>query len=65
MSDSSNTIRLRLTRSPIASREEHKRTLKALGLRRLGQEVERTDNDSVRGMVASVSHLVEIVEKEG
>ncbi|NLT42631.1 MAG: 50S ribosomal protein L30 [Anaerolineae bacterium] len=59
------TITLRLVRSPIGSLERHKRTVRALGLRKLGQEVERADEASVRGMVASVTHLVEIVEKEG
>lgn len=58
------TITLRLVRSPIGSREEHKRTVRALGLRKMGQEVEKPDEVSVRGMVASVTHLVEIVEKE-
>ncbi len=59
------TITLRLVRSPIGSLERHKRTVRALGLRKLGQIVERADEASVRGMVASVTHLVEIVEKEG
>lgn len=59
------TITLRLARSPIGSLAKHKRTVRALGLHKLGQEVERADEASVRGMVASVTHLVEIVEKEG
>lgn len=59
------TITVRLVRSPIGSKEEHKRTVRALGLRKLGQEVEKADEVSVRGMIASVTHLVELVEKEG
>ncbi|MGI6209734.1 MAG: 50S ribosomal protein L30 [Anaerolineae bacterium] len=58
-------IVVRLVKSPIGAKEEHKRTLRALGLRRLGQEVTKVDDPAVRGMAASVTHLVEIVEKEG
>ncbi len=39
-----------------------KRTLKALGFSRLGQTVELPDNPAVRGMVAKVTHLVEVLE---
>ena len=35
----------------------------ALGLGRIGKTREMNDSESVRGMVAKVSHLVEIVEK--
>ncbi len=64
MSDG-KTITVRLVRSPIGSKLEHKRTVRALGLHKLGQEVEKVDEVSVRGMIASVTHLVEIVEEEG
>ena len=36
--------------------------MKALGLRRMHQIVERPDNPAVRGMVESVQHLVEVTE---
>ena len=39
-----------------------KRTLWALGFKRLGEEIQVTDNEAVRGMVRKVSHLVEVVE---
>ena len=38
-------------------------TLRSLGLRRIGHSVELTDNAQVRGMIAKVAHLVELVEK--
>ena len=40
----------------------HKRTLRALGLRKIRQRVVRPDNPAVRGMVRTIPHLVRIVE---
>lgn len=56
------TIRIKLVRSPIGYTESQKRTVKALGLHKLNQIVEKPDNEAVRGMVETVTHLVEIVE---
>lgn len=55
-------LRLTLKRSPIGYRKDQRQTLAALGLRRLNQTIERPDNDSVRGMVRKVVHLVECEE---
>ena len=41
---------------------KHKLVIKGLGFTRLNQVVEREDTPSIRGMVAKVPHLVEIVE---
>jgi large subunit ribosomal protein L30 len=49
-----------LKRSPIGNRQRHKDTVRSLGLRRIGQTVEKEDNPSVRGMVTAVRHLVEV-----
>jgi large subunit ribosomal protein L30 len=56
------TDKLRITwvRSSIGYSESQKATIRALGLRRLGQSVERPDNDSIRGMVHKIRHLVEV-----
>ena len=35
-------------------------TLRSLGLRRIGQSVEVNDTPQIRGMIAKVSHLVEV-----
>ena len=35
-------------------------TLRSLGLRRIGQSVEHSDTPQIRGMIAKVSHLVEV-----
>lgn len=48
------------TRSVIGSQQSQRRTLRALGLRRIHQTVTRSDSDEVRGMVAKVAHLVEV-----
>lgn len=59
--------RLRITwkRSAIGHKEDQKRTIRALGLRRLHQTVEHPDTRSLRGMVQKVRHLVEVVAVEG
>jgi large subunit ribosomal protein L30 len=49
-------------RSGINQREDQKRTIRALGLRRLGQTIEHEDNRAIRGMVLKVRHLVTVRE---
>ena len=41
---------------------KHKLVVKGLGFTRLNQIVERVDNESIRGMVKTVPHLVRILE---
>jgi large subunit ribosomal protein L30 len=55
-------IRITWKRSAIGYKEDQKRTIAALGLRRLGQTVEHQDNRAVRGMITKVRHLVEVAE---
>jgi len=47
-------------KSGIGYAQEQRRTLKALGLRRLNQSVIRDDSASLRGMVSKVRHLVKV-----
>lgn len=56
------TLRITLVRSPIGYSWRQKRTLRALGLRRMQQTVEQPDNDAIRGMLAKVPHLVRLEE---
>jgi large subunit ribosomal protein L30 len=56
-------LRIKLVHSGIGYTVRHKATLKALGFRRLQQVVEHVDSPSLRGMLAKVSHLVEIEEQ--
>jgi len=58
------TIVIEQYRSGICCQEQQKRTLRALGFRRLNQRVERPDNDAVRGMVGAIPHLVRVVGPE-
>jgi large subunit ribosomal protein L30 len=58
----SATVRIRWVQSAIACPEKHKKIVRGLGLRRLQQVVERPDTPAIRGMVAKIPHLVEIVE---
>jgi len=55
-------IQLKWVRSAIAAPVKHKLVIKGLGFTRLNQVVEREDTPSIRGMVAKVPHLVEIVK---
>ena len=50
-------------RSGINQREDQKRTIRALGLRKLGQTVEHDDNRTIRGMLLKVRHLVDGIDQ--
>ena len=56
----STTLSIKLKKSPIGLAKDQKATVAALGLRKVGATVVRPDNDSVRGMVFKVRHLVEV-----
>jgi len=56
------TINIKLVKSTIGALPKHRLTVEALGLRKIGQIVEKQDNAQMRGMVNQVSHLVKIVE---
>jgi len=58
------TLRVTWKKSSIGHKEDQKRTIRALGLRRLGQTVEHSDTPSVRGMIHKVRHLVVVEEGE-
>ena len=53
-------LRITLVKSGIGHIEVQKRTLKALGLRRLNQSVTHEDRSSIRGMINKVKHLVKV-----
>ena len=50
-------------KSGIGYSEDQKRTLKALGFRRLNQSVTHNDSASIRGMIQKVRHLVKVEAK--
>ena len=55
-------LKIRQIRSYIGRPRPQRLVLESLGLRRIRQIVEREDSPGVRGMVAKIPHLVEIVE---
>jgi large subunit ribosomal protein L30 len=55
-------LKITQRRSTIGRPPEQRRTIHALGLRRIGHSVVRPDNPSIRGMVFSVQHIVEVEE---
>lgn len=55
-------LKITLVRSPIGYSKRQKRTVEALGLRRLHQSVVQPDNPAIRGMVRKVNHLVVVEE---
>jgi large subunit ribosomal protein L30 len=58
----SKTIRIRQKGSGIGCPIEMRETLKALGLGKMHRVSERRDTKEVRGMIAKIPHLVEVVE---
>lgn len=57
-------LKITLVRSPIGYSKRQKRTVEALGLRRLHHSVIQPDNAAIRGMVRKISHLVVVEEVE-
>ena len=55
-------LRITWTKSAIGYAERQKRTIRALGLKRLRHSVEHDDNPTIRGMADKVKHLVAIEE---
>ena len=56
------TLKVTLVKSSIGYSTRQKRTVEALGLRKLGQTVEHQDTPVIRGMINRVSHLLEVAE---
>ena len=62
MAKKAKMLKITLVRSPIGNTERHKATIRALGLRKIGQSVEQKDSPTVRGMIAKVNHLIQVEE---
>ena len=56
------TLRITLVRSPIGYNIKQKRTVRALGLRKINQTVEQPDAPEIRGMITKIQHLVKVEE---
>ena len=55
-------VTVRQTGSPIRRTKDQRATLAGLGLNKLGRVSTLEDTPSVRGMIAKVHHLIEVVE---
>lgn len=54
------TLKIRLVRSPIGCPGKLKKVVRGLGLRKVGQTIERPNDDAIRGMIRKIPHLVEV-----
>ncbi|MFG6383805.1 MAG: 50S ribosomal protein L30 [Lachnospiraceae bacterium] len=55
-------LKITLVKSTIGAVPKNRKTVEALGLRKLNHSVEMPDNAAVRGMIRKVQHLVKVEE---
>ena len=55
------TVTVKLVRSVISTRKDHRDTVRGLGLRRLNSTAVLEDTPAVRGMINKVSYLVQVI----
>lgn len=55
-------LRITLVKSTIGAIPKHRKTVEALGLKKLHSVVEQQDNAAIRGMLSQVKHLVKVEE---
>ena len=55
-------IKITLIKSPIGYKQKAKKTLEALGLKKLNQSIEHNSNDSIMGMIKIVDYLIKVEE---
>ena len=55
-------LKITLVKSTIGAVPKNKKTVEALGLKKIGASGERPDNKAVRGMIQQVRHLVKVEE---
>lgn len=56
-----NTVKVKLVRSPIGCRVDHRATVRGLGLRKINSVSELQDTPAVRGMINKISYLVTVI----
>ena len=57
-------LKVRQVRSSIGRKQNQRETLRSLGLKRVGDVVVKEDRPEIRGMIATVPHLVAVEEVE-
>ncbi len=55
-------LQITLVRSPLSRKQNHRRTIRALGLKKIGETVVHNDTDVIRGMAKTVNYLIDVVE---
>ncbi len=55
-------VKITLVRSPLGRKPNQRRTVEALGLRKIRQSVVKELNDPIQGMINTVAHLVSVEE---
>ncbi len=55
-------LRITLVKSPIGAKPKHRKTIEALGLRKMHKTVEMPDNPAVRGMIDQVGYMLKVEE---
>jgi large subunit ribosomal protein L30 len=55
-------LKVRQTRSAIGRQKNQRETLRSLGLKRIGDVVVKEDRPEIRGMIATVPHLISVEE---
>ena len=55
------TVTVKLVRSPIGTRQDHRDTVRGLGLRRVNSTSVLEDTPSVRGMINKINYLVLVI----
>ena len=61
MTTQQQTVKVQLVRSPIGTKQDHRDTVRGLGLRKLNSVSELEDTPSVRGMINKISYLVKVL----
>ena len=56
------TLKITLVKSPIGCQPKQRKTVEALGLKKLNRSVEMADCPATRGAIAKVSHLLKVEE---
>lgn len=55
-------LKITLVKSPIGAIPKHRKTVAAMGLRKLNKTVELPDNASTRGQIQQIRHLIKVEE---
>jgi large subunit ribosomal protein L30 len=55
------TVKVKLVRSPIGTKQSHRATVRGLGLRKLNSESVLEDTPAVRGMIDKIAYLVKVL----